>query len=217
MIVLVALLVCLIPTTIGALLSAIGIAGMDRLVQRNVLAMSGRAVEAAGDCSTLLLDKTGTITLGNRQASRLHPRAGRRPSSELADAAQLSSLADETPEGRSIVVLAKERYGLRGRELHGAELVPFTAQTRMSGVDVGRPQRSARARPTRSAAGSRSTAGPIPPSSDAVVDGIASSGGTPLVVRRERPRARRDPPQGHRQAGHAASASPSCARWASAR
>ena len=140
-IVLVALLVCLIPTTIGGLLSAIGIAGMDRLVQRNVLAMSGRAVEAAGDCSTLLLDKTGTITLGNRQASRVHPGAGV-TEEELADAAQLSSLADETPEGRSIVVLAKERYGLRGRDLQGAELVPFTAQTRMSGVEVGRPQHS---------------------------------------------------------------------------
>ena len=138
-IVLIALLVCLIPTTIGALLSAIGIAGMDRLVQRNVLAMSGRAVEAAGDCSTLLLDKTGTITLGNRQASDFIPAPGV-TDLELADAAQLSSLADETPEGRSIVVLAKERYGLRGRELHGAELVPFTAQTRMSGVEIGRPQ-----------------------------------------------------------------------------
>ena len=134
-IVLIALLVCLIPTTIGALLSAIGIAGMDRLVQRNVLAMSGRAVEAAGDCSTLLLDKTGTITLGNRQATDFIPAPGV-SDEELADAAQLSSLADETPEGRSIVVLAKERYGLRGRELHGAELVPFTAQTRMSGVEV---------------------------------------------------------------------------------
>ena len=114
---LVALLVCLIPTTIGALLSAIGIAGMDRLVQRNVLAMSGRAVEAAGDCSTLLLDKTGTITLGNRQAAEFLPARRRRPSSELADAAQLASLADETPEGRSIVVLAKERFGLRERDL----------------------------------------------------------------------------------------------------
>src|SRR5205085_2525485 len=133
--VLIALLVCLIPTTIGALLSAIGIAGMDRLVQRNVLAMSGRAVEAAGDCSTLLLDKTGTITLGNRQAAEFLPLPGV-TEQELADAAQLSSLADETPEGRSIVVLAKERYGLRERELSGATLVPFTAQTRMSGVDI---------------------------------------------------------------------------------
>ena len=117
---LVALLVCLIPTTIGALLSAIGIAGMDRLVQRNVLAMSGRAVEAAGDCSTLLLDKTGTITYGNRQAAEFLPVGRRRPEHELADAAQLSSLADETPEGRSIVVLADERYGLRPRDLDGA-------------------------------------------------------------------------------------------------
>src|SRR5712692_4687584 len=130
-VILVALLVCLIPTTIGALLSAIGIAGIDRLVRRNVLAMSGRAVEAAGDCATLLLDKTGTITFGNRQADAFLPVNGI-TEQELADAAQLSSLADETPEGRSIVVLAKERYGLRERELVGAELVPFTAQTRMS-------------------------------------------------------------------------------------
>ena len=130
--------VCLIPTTIGALLSAIGIAGMDRLVQRNVLAMSGRAVEAAGDVSTLLLDKTGTITLGNRQASELIP-VGTVSAEQLADAAQLSSLADETPEGRSIVVLAKTAYGLRERhegELSHATFVPFTAQTRMSGVDL---------------------------------------------------------------------------------
>ena len=132
---LVALLVCLIPTTIGGLLSAIGIAGMDRLVRRNVLAMSGRAVEAAGDCATLLLDKTGTITFGNRQADAFLPVDGV-SEQELADAAQLSSLADETPEGRSIVVLAKDRYGLRERELVGAELIAFTAQTRMSGVDM---------------------------------------------------------------------------------
>src|SRR5499425_1290391 len=135
--VLVSLLVCLIPTTIGGLLSAIGIAGMDRLVQHNVLAMSGRAVEAAGDVNTLLLDKTGTITLGNRQATEFIPMPGV-GESEMADAAQLSSLADETPEGRSIVVLAKEKYGLRGRDLssHGATFVPFTAQTRMSGVNL---------------------------------------------------------------------------------
>ncbi|HEV8137603.1 MAG TPA: potassium-transporting ATPase subunit KdpB, partial [Pyrinomonadaceae bacterium] len=134
--VLVSLLVCLIPTTIGGLLSAIGIAGMDRLIQHNVLAMSGRAVEAAGDVNTLLLDKTGTITLGNRQATAFIPLPGV-DETELAEAAQLSSLADETPEGRSIVVLAKERYGLRGRELtpHEATFVPFTAQTRMSGVN----------------------------------------------------------------------------------
>ena len=132
--VIIALLVALIPTTIGALLSAIGIAGMDRLVQRNVLAMSGRAVEAAGDVDTLLLDKTGTITLGNRQASEFIPAEGV-SERELAEAAQLSSLADETPEGRSIVVLAKERFGLRERdELSDLEFVPFSAETRMSGV-----------------------------------------------------------------------------------
>jgi len=135
--VLVSLLVCLIPTTIGGLLSAIGIAGMDRLIQHNVLAMSGRAVEAAGDVNTLLLDKTGTITLGNRQATEFIPLSGVKEQ-VLADAAQLSSLADETPEGRSIVVLAKEKYGLRGREFaaHEATFIPFTAQTRMSGVDL---------------------------------------------------------------------------------
>jgi len=135
--VLVALLVCLIPTTIGGLLSAIGIAGIDRLVQKNVLAMSGRAVEAAGDVDVLLLDKTGTITLGNRQASTFIPAEGV-AEQELAEAAQLSSLADETPEGRSIVVLAKQKYGIRGRELHEiphATFVPFSAKTRMSGVD----------------------------------------------------------------------------------
>ena len=134
--VLVALLVCLIPTTIGALLSAIGIAGMDRMVQANVIAMSGKAVEAAGDVDVLLLDKTGTITLGNRQATGFIPAKGSRDQA-LADACQLSSLADETPEGRSIVVLAKEKYGLRARDIHelGATFIPFTAQTRMSGVE----------------------------------------------------------------------------------
>ena len=149
--VLIALLVALIPTTIGALLSAIGIAGMDRLVQRNVLAMSGRAVEAAGDVDVLLLDKTGTITLGNRQAAEFIPVDGV-DERELAEVAQLASLADETPEGRSIVVLAKERFGLRERELgeHEATFVPFTATTRMSGVDLERARRSARAPPTRS-------------------------------------------------------------------
>src|ERR1700727_2302588 len=137
-IILVALFVTLIPTTIGALLSAIGIAGMDRLVRFNVLAMSGRAVEAAGDVDTLLLDKTGTITLGNRQATEFKPLRGV-SEQDLADAAQLASLADETPEGRSIVVLAKEKYRIRGRELAGlhANFIPFTAQTRMSGVEVG--------------------------------------------------------------------------------
>jgi len=182
-VVLVALLVCLIPTTIGALLSAIGIAGMDRLVQRNVLAMSGRAVEAAGDVNTLLLDKTGTITLGNRQASEFIPLAGV-SETELADAAQLSSLADETPEGRSIVVLAKAKYGLR--EPHAAELpratfVEFTAQTRMSGVDVdGRQVR-------KGAAGAvatwiRDQGGVVVAELGELVDGISTSGGTPLVV-----------------------------------
>src|SRR6476619_6266627 len=136
-VVVVALFVTLIPTTIGALLSAIGIAGMDRLVRFNVLAMSGRAVEAAGDVDTLLLDKTGTITLGNRQATAFLPVSGV-TEKELADAAQLASLADETPEGRSIVVLAKEKYGIRGRDLHelGAKFIPFTAQSRMSGVEI---------------------------------------------------------------------------------
>ncbi|WP_184805891.1 potassium-transporting ATPase subunit KdpB [Kribbella italica] len=182
-VVLVALLVCLIPTTIGALLSAIGIAGMDRLVQRNVLAMSGRAVEAAGDVNTLLLDKTGTITLGNRQASEFIalPGVGE---TELADAAQLSSLADETPEGRSIVVLAKSRYGLRERhtgELPHATFVEFTAQTRMSGVDVdGRQVRKGAAGAVNAwitEQGGRSDA-----ALGELVDGISASGGTPLVV-----------------------------------
>ena len=134
---LISLLVCLIPTTIGGLLSAIGIAGMDRVMQHNVLAMSGKAVEAAGDVNTLLLDKTGTITLGNRQAVEFIPVGGA-SEAELADAAQLSSLADETPEGRSIVVLAKQKYNIRGREVaeHEAHFIPFTAQTRMSGVDM---------------------------------------------------------------------------------
>ena len=152
-VVLVALLVCLIPTTIGGLLSAIGIAGMDRMVQRNVLAMSGRAVEAAGDVSTLLLDKTGTITYGNRMAADLIPVEGT-SAGELAEAALLSSLADETPEGRSIVELTERDHALdRDRRLEQAELVPFTAQTRMSGVDFvddGAPGAAcARARPTR--------------------------------------------------------------------
>ncbi len=179
-IILVALLVCLIPTTIGALLSAIGIAGMDRLVQRNVLAMSGRAVEAAGDCSTLLLDKTGTITLGNRQASEFIP-VGDVSEQHLAEVAQLSSLADETPEGRSIVVLAKEQYGLRERELAGAELVPFTAQTRMSGVDFeGRSIRKGAADSVRRWVEEAGI--DVPPELGEVVDGIASAGGTPLVV-----------------------------------
>ena len=180
--VLVSLLVCLIPTTIGGLLSAIGIAGMDRLVQRNVLAMSGRAVEAAGDVHTLLLDKTGTITFGNRQATEFLPLPGV-TAEALADAAQLSSLADETPEGRSIVVLAKERYGLRGRALGeaGTTFVPFTAQTRMSGIAFG-------AREIRKGAGDAietfvvSRGGQVPVELKLLVDRVARSGGTPLVV-----------------------------------
>ncbi|WP_328950843.1 potassium-transporting ATPase subunit KdpB [Streptomyces sp. NBC_00184] len=186
MIVLAALLVCLIPTTIGALLSAIGIAGMDRLVQRNVLAMSGRAVEAAGDVSTLLLDKTGTITLGNRQAAEFLPVAGV-TGAELADAAQLSSLADETPEGRSIVVLAKEKYGLRERhqgELAHAEWVAFTAQTRMSGVDVdGRKVRKGASGSV--AAWVRERGGSVSPDAQELTDRISAAGGTPLLVARE--------------------------------
>jgi len=198
--VLVSLLVCLIPTTIGGLLSAIGIAGMDRLVQHNVLAMSGRAVEAAGDVHTLLLDKTGTITLGNRQATELIPLPGVSEAT-LADAAQLASLPDETPEGRSVVVLAKEKYGLRGRELwpQQATFVAFTAQTRMSGVDLYQ-------RPTVVAAGSSalslstdvrqirkgaadaiekwvvSNGGTVPEQLNRIVQHIARAGGTPLVV-----------------------------------
>ena len=175
-IVLVALLVCLIPTTIGALLSAIGIAGMDRLVQRNVLAMSGRAVEAAGDCSTLLLDKTGTITLGNRQAAEFVPARRRRRGASSPTPRSSRASPTRRPKGRSIVVLAKERYGLRERELAGATLVPFTAQTRMSGVDLDGPLGSARAPPTRCAAGSRSRAAPFRPSSTTIVDAIAASG-----------------------------------------
>jgi potassium-transporting ATPase ATP-binding subunit len=183
-VVLVALLVCLIPTTIGALLSAIGIAGMDRLVQHNVLAMSGRAVEAAGDVNTLLLDKTGTITLGNRQAAEFLPVA-RVGLDVLADAAQLSSLADETPEGRSIVVLAKREYGLRERhegELAGTEFVPFTAQTRMSGVNLhdGRQVRKGAASAVMKWV--RDNGGHPTEEVGAIVDGISTGGGTPLVV-----------------------------------
>ena len=187
-VILVSLVVALIPTTIGALLSAIGIAGMDRLVQRNVLAMSGRAVEAAGDVNTLLLDKTGTITLGNRQAAEFLP-AGDIDIDDLADAAQLSSLADETPEGRSIVVLAKETYGLRARsegELGHAEFVPFTAQTRMSGVDLdGSADESRSLRKGAATAVMkwvRDNGGHPTDDVGPLVDGISASGGTPLVV-----------------------------------
>jgi potassium-transporting ATPase ATP-binding subunit len=180
--VLVSLLVCLIPTTIGGLLSAIGIAGMDRLIQHNVLAMSGRAVEAAGDVNTLLLDKTGTITLGNRQASRFVAAPGV-TEQELADAAQLSSLADETPEGRSIVVLAKEKYGLRGRELgsRDAVFVPFSAQTRMSGVDLNGFEIRKGAADSIADYVSKN-GGSMPQAVRSTVEEIARSGGTPLVV-----------------------------------
>jgi K+-transporting ATPase ATPase B chain len=180
--VLVALLVCLIPTTIGALLSAIGIAGMDRMIQKNVIAMSGRAVEAAGDVDVLLLDKTGTITLGNRQATRFYPTPGV-PERDLADAAQLASLADETPEGRSIVVLAKEMYGIRERDVEklGATFVPFTAQTRMSGVNLnGRQVRKGAADAIE--AHVRRLGGGVPSEVRAAVDTIAKAGATPLVV-----------------------------------
>jgi potassium-transporting ATPase ATP-binding subunit len=184
LVILVALIVALIPTTIGALLSAIGIAGMDRLVQRNVLAMSGRAVEAAGDVNTLLLDKTGTITIGNREAAEFIPVGGVLES-DLADAAQLSSLADETPEGRSIVVLAKQRYNLRERdegELPGAEFVPFTAQTRMSGVNLsdGREVRKGASSAVREWV--RDNGGTLPAELGQTVDSISGAGGTPLVV-----------------------------------
>ncbi|HEV2427810.1 MAG TPA: potassium-transporting ATPase subunit KdpB [Acidimicrobiales bacterium] len=180
-VVLVALLVCLIPTTIGALLSAIGIAGMDRLVQRNVLAMSGRAVEAAGDVQTLLLDKTGTITLGNRMASEFIPVAGH-TEAEVADAAQLASLADETPEGRSIVVLAKDRFNIRERDM-GADhvFVPFTATTRMSGLDVdGRHIRKGAADSVKRWVADQG--GAVPADLDDLVEGIARAGSTPLAV-----------------------------------
>jgi potassium-transporting ATPase ATP-binding subunit len=179
-VVLVALLVCLIPTTIGALLSAIGIAGMDRLVQHNVLAMSGRAVEAAGDCSTLLLDKTGTITLGNRQAAEFLPLPGV-PEDRLAAAAQLASLADETPEGRSIVVLAKERFNVRERDVGHATLLPFTAQTRMSGLDIdGQSVRKGAAHSVRLWVAE--LGGAVPAELTPLVEGVATAGGTPLAV-----------------------------------
>jgi K+-transporting ATPase ATPase B chain len=189
-VILVALFVTLIPTTIGALLSAIGIAGMDRLVRFNVLAMSGRAVEAAGDVDTLLLDKTGTITLGNRQAAEFKPLRGI-SERDLADAAQLSSLADETPEGRSIVVLAKEKYGIRGRDIHeiGARFVPFTAQSRMSGVEVGRSWVRKGAvdavlqfvNSVKSGSANSEAAREI----NALAESIAKAGGTPLAVAKD--------------------------------
>jgi len=184
--VLVSLLVCLIPTTIGGLLSAIGIAGMDRLIQHNVLAMSGRAVEAAGDVNTLLLDKTGTITLGNRQATSFIPLPGV-DETELAEAAQLSSLADETPEGRSIVVLAKQKYGLRGREFaaHEATFIAFTAQTRMSGVDFdGREIRKGAADAINKYL--NQFAARVPEELTQIVERISRDGATPLVVAEDR-------------------------------
>ena len=180
--VIVALLVCLIPTTIGGLLSAIGIAGIDRLLRKNVLAMSGRAVEAAGDVDTLLLDKTGTITLGNRMATEFIPIDGV-GADALADAAQLASLADETPEGRSIVVLAKEKYGLRGRDVQaiGAKFIPFSAQTRMSGCDLeGRIIRKGAVDAIVAYVGE--LGGTVSSQIEGVTHGIADSGGTPLVV-----------------------------------
>ncbi len=187
--VLVALLVCLIPTTIGGLLNAIGIAGMDRMIQRNVIAMSGRAVEAAGDVDVLLLDKTGTITLGNRQAVEFIPVGGANPL-ELAEAAQLSSLADETPEGRSIVVLAKENYGLRGRTVGGGmdgtdgmHFIPFTAQTRMSGVDLDGVS-IRKGAPDTMLALMQGNGHVVPGDLKTAVDTIARAGGTPLVVAR---------------------------------
>jgi K+-transporting ATPase ATPase B chain len=180
-VILIALLVCLIPTTIGALLSAIGIAGMDRLVQRNVLAMSGRAVEAAGDVQTLLLDKTGTITLGNRMASDFYPVEGH-TERDVADVAQLASLADETPEGRSIVVLAKDKFDIRERELDGEHtFVPFTAQTRMSGLDVGGRQiRKGAAESVKRWVAEQG--GAVPADLDAIVERVSRAGSTPLVV-----------------------------------
>ena len=190
-VILVALFVTLIPTTIGALLSAIGIAGMDRLVRFNVLAMSGRAVEAAGDVDTLLLDKTGTITLGNRQATEFKPLRGV-TEQELADAAQLASLADETPEGRSIVVLAKEKYGIRGREIAeiGAKFIPFTAQSRMSGVEVGgswvrKGAVDAIIKFVNSAAKGAAVSADGARELNSIAESIAKSGGTPLAVAKD--------------------------------
>jgi K+-transporting ATPase ATPase B chain len=186
--VLVALLVCLIPTTIGGLLSAIGIAGMDRLIRHNVIATSGRAIEAAGDVDVLLLDKTGTVTLGNRMATEFTPAPGI-TKERLADAAQLASLADETPEGRSIVVLAKEKYGLRGREIHeiAAHFVPFTAQSRMSGVDIQPEGKNGRRMIRKGAAEAikahiEEQGGSFPPAVQQTVQEISRLGATPLVV-----------------------------------
>ena len=214
--VLVALLVCLIPTTIGALLSAIGIAGMNRMSQSNVVAMSGRAVEAAGDVDVLLLDKTGTITLGNRQATNFIPAEGI-GEWDLADAAQLASLADETPEGRSIVVLAKNKFNLRGRTLEstGAHFVPFTAKTRMSGVDT--PGGNVRKGPrTPSKLSSNRTEAGCRRRVRSTVERIAKAGGTPLVVAKD---ANAWESSSSRTSSREASrnAFPSCDRWGSRR
>ena len=198
--VLIALLVALIPTTIGALLSAIGIAGMDRLVQRNVLAMSGRAVEASGDVDVLLLDKTGTITLGNRQAAEFLPVSGVEEL-DLAQAAQLASLADETPEGRSIVVLAKERFGLREQELGDHQFIPFSASTRMSGLDLdGRSLRKGAADAVKRFVSENG--GQAPDELDTIVHGVAAVGRHAARRRPGQLGARRRAPQGHRQGRH---------------
>jgi K+-transporting ATPase ATPase B chain len=216
--VLVALLVCLIPTTIAGLLSAVGVAGMSRMMQANVIATSGRAVEAAGDVDVLLLDKTGTITLGNRQAAAFLPADGVREE-ELADAAQLASLADETPEGRSIVILAKQKFNLRERDLHALEahFVHFSAQTRMSGVDVhGRQIRKGAAEAIRKHV--EDLGGHFPPSVLVTVDDAARRGSTPLVVA-DRSTAKRGywASSSSRTSSRAASRSalPNCAAWAS--
>ena len=224
---LVALLVCLIPTTIGALLSAIGIAGMDRLVQRNVLAMSGRAVEAAGDVNVLLLDKTGTITLGNRQATEFLPVDGVEAAASSRTPPSSSSLADETPEGRSIVVLAKRQYGLRERRRrasspHGARSCRSPPQTRMSGVDLdGRPADPQGRRRGGDDVGARATAATPTAEVGGIVDAI--SAGWRHAARRRRavadergPGARRRPPQGRRQGGHARALRRDARAWASA-
>ena len=200
--VLVALLVCLIPTTIGALLSAIGIAGMGRMMQKNVVAVSGRAVEAAGDVDVLLLDKTGTITLGNRHATAfLH--AGGVAVKELADAAQLASLADETPEGRSVVVLAKHQFGLRGRDIHAldATFVPFSAHTRMSGVDLGARQ-IRKGAPEAIRAHVQAQGGAFPDDVEKLVYMVARRGSTPLVVSDGPTGPGHHRAQGHRQGRH---------------
>ena len=218
--VLVALLVCLVPTTIGGLLSAIGIAGMDRLIQANVIAMSGRAVEAAGDVDVLLLDKTGTITLGNRQATEFIPADGV-TAEELADAAQLASLADETPEGRSIVVLAKEKYGLRGRDIArscGAKFVPFYRPDADERREPGRPAdpQGGGRRHRRRTSAARAGAFPEAVQRQRRRTSLAQ-GGTPLVVADGPQGAGRHPPQGHRQGRHQGAVRATCGGWASRR